>query len=49
VPSRTDLARNYSTDVMNLIISLKSSEPQVRGWWLNETGYREAEWEFLPS
>src|SRR5262245_48698582 len=44
VPSRKDLARNYSEDVVNLIISLAGPEPVVRGWWLTETDYREAEW-----
>jgi proteasome lid subunit RPN8/RPN11 len=45
VPSRTDLDRNYSPDVMTLIISLKNpQEPQVRGWWLGADNYREAEW-----
>src|SRR5262249_19792010 len=34
IPSRTDLARNYSEDVMNLIISLESRNPLLRGWWL---------------
>jgi [CysO sulfur-carrier protein]-S-L-cysteine hydrolase len=43
VPSRKDLARNYSVDVVNLIISLAGPEPVVRGWWLTETDYREAE------
>ncbi|HEV3256522.1 MAG TPA: M67 family metallopeptidase [Gemmataceae bacterium] len=45
VPSRTDLQRNYSPDVMNLIISLKGAEPQVRGWWLDADHYHEGEWQ----
>ena len=45
VPSRKDRERNYSADVMNLIISLKGDEPVVRGWWLTEQGFREAKWE----
>jgi proteasome lid subunit RPN8/RPN11 len=45
LPSRTDLARNYSPDVVNLIISLTTEPPTVRGWWLTEKDYREAEWE----
>jgi proteasome lid subunit RPN8/RPN11 len=45
VPSRTDLERNYSEDVVNFIISLKSGRPEVRGWWLTAEDYREAEWE----
>jgi len=45
VPSRTDLARNYGEGVMNLIISLQTAQPEVRGWWLTATDYREADWE----
>jgi proteasome lid subunit RPN8/RPN11 len=44
VPSRTDLERNYSPDVMNFIISLQDGNPQVRGWWLQEHSFREADW-----
>src|SRR5436309_1146539 len=42
IPSRTDRERNYSTDVVNLIISLKIPEPTVRGWWLTADDSREA-------
>jgi proteasome lid subunit RPN8/RPN11 len=45
IPSRTDLARNYSPDVVNFIISLVGAEPEVRGWWLTDQDYREAAWE----
>jgi proteasome lid subunit RPN8/RPN11 len=45
VPSRTDLERNYSPDVLNLIISFKTGKPEVRGWWLTDQDFREAEWE----
>lgn len=45
VPSRTDLERNYSPEVVNFIISLKNAVPEVRGWWLTADSYREAEWE----
>jgi proteasome lid subunit RPN8/RPN11 len=45
IPSRKDRERNYSPDVVNLIISLKSGEPQLRGWWLTEQDFREAAWE----
>jgi len=45
VPSRTDLERNYSPEVMTLIISLKGAEPQVRGWWLEADQYHEGEWQ----
>jgi proteasome lid subunit RPN8/RPN11 len=44
VPSRTDLERNYYPGVVHLIISLKDGEPQVRGWWLEEHNFREADW-----
>jgi DNA-directed RNA polymerase specialized sigma24 family protein len=44
VPSRTDRERNYSPDVMNLIVSLKNDEPVVRAWWLTADSHREAEW-----
>jgi proteasome lid subunit RPN8/RPN11 len=45
VPSRTDLAQAFYPGVVYLIISLKSDPPTVRGWWLSETDYSEAEWE----
>ena len=45
VPSKTDLERNVSEEVINLIVSLAVEPPLVRGWWLTETAYREAEWE----
>jgi proteasome lid subunit RPN8/RPN11 len=44
VPSKTDLERNYFEDVMHLIISLKTDELVMRGWWLGERDYNEAEW-----
>ncbi len=44
VPSRTDLERNYSPHVMNFIISLQDGNPQVRGWWLSDKDFREADW-----
>lgn len=49
IPSKTDLARNYSEAVVNFIISLQKSEPQVRGWWLTATDYREASWEIVDE
>lgn len=44
VPSRTDRERNYSPQVMNLIISLKDGQPRMAAWWLTADNYREAEW-----
>ena len=47
IPSKTDLERNVSEEVVNLIVSLAVEPPLVRGWWLTETEYREAEWEVV--
>jgi len=49
IPSRTDLENNYSSEVMNLIISLKSAEPVIRAWWLTETDVREAEYDVVKE
>jgi proteasome lid subunit RPN8/RPN11 len=43
VPSKTDLARSYSPDVVNVIVSLQADPPVVRGWWLQDDRYAEAE------
>jgi proteasome lid subunit RPN8/RPN11 len=45
IPSRTDLERRYGPGVVQLIVSFKTSVPVVRAWWLEEDGFREAEWE----
>ena len=43
VPSRKDVAQNtYGPDVAWVIVGLAGDEPEVRAWWLSETGYREA-------
>ena len=44
IPSRKDLARNYSPDVVNFIVSLMTTPPAVRAWWLTAEDYREAAW-----
>jgi len=44
VPSRKDLARSWSPDVVNFILSLLHTPPMVRGWWLTDEDYQEAEW-----
>ncbi|HJZ93341.1 MAG TPA: M67 family metallopeptidase [Gemmataceae bacterium] len=44
IPSRRDRERNYGEGVINLIIGLRTAEPQVRGWWLTAESAREAEW-----
>jgi [CysO sulfur-carrier protein]-S-L-cysteine hydrolase len=47
MPSRKDRERNYSPEVVNLIVSLTTDPPTVRGWWLTETTAREAECEIV--
>ena len=47
IPSAVDLARNYYSGLMCLIISLQSAEPKMQGWWLKEDGYSEAEFVIL--
>ncbi len=47
VPSRTDLERNYSPDVVNVIVSLAAETPTVRAWWLTDKDYREADYELI--
>jgi len=49
IPSKTDLARNYSPDVLNFIIGLAGPEPLVRGWWLTESEFVEAAWEIVEA
>jgi proteasome lid subunit RPN8/RPN11 len=44
IPSRTDRERNYSSEVMNFIISLHDEKPKARAWWLTEKDFREADW-----
>jgi proteasome lid subunit RPN8/RPN11 len=44
VPSAKDRQRNYSEDVVNFIVSLTVSPPEVRGWWLTAKYHREARW-----
>ena len=48
-PSRTDLERNYSPEVVNFIISLHGAEPIMRGWWLTDAGFEEAAWEIVEA
>lgn len=44
VPSRRDLAHNtYGETVVHLIVGLANPEPDVRAWWLGESGSRPAE------
>ena len=49
IPSRTDLERSYGPEVLNLIISLQGTSPEVRGWWLVDDRYEEAAWEIVEE
>lgn len=49
VPSRTDLARFYSSDVVHLILGFAGAEPLMRGWWLTESSYEEATWHVVDE
>ncbi|HUR55906.1 MAG TPA: M67 family metallopeptidase [Gemmataceae bacterium] len=44
VPSAKDVARNtYGETVVHVIVGLAGDAPEVRAWWLTESGYRAAE------
>jgi proteasome lid subunit RPN8/RPN11 len=43
VPSKTDLERNYSQNVVTVIVSLQTDPPCVRAWWLRDDGYDPVE------
>jgi proteasome lid subunit RPN8/RPN11 len=46
LPSRRDIERNtYGESVVHMIVGFANAEPEVRVWWLTESGYRAAEWE----
>lgn len=45
VPSRRDRERNYGENVVNLIVGMRTAEPEVRGWWLTGAMAWEAVWE----
>ena len=48
VPSQKDLSRRgFYEDVIHFILSLTTDPPSMRGWWLSETDYREAQWEIV--
>lgn len=50
VPSQTDLAQNfYGNSVVFLILSLQTSEPEMRAWRLGEGDYRPAEWSVVDA
>jgi [CysO sulfur-carrier protein]-S-L-cysteine hydrolase len=44
-PSRRDMQENtYGETAAHLIVGLAAAEPEVRAWWLTESGFREVEW-----
>jgi proteasome lid subunit RPN8/RPN11 len=49
VPSKKDLAQNYSPEVMNLIISLKGPEALMRAWWMTAEDYSQADFILTDS
>ena len=49
IPSRKDCERNFSEEVVNLIVSLEKGEPAVRAWWLTGEAFREADWEVIGA
>ena len=44
VPSAKDRDRSYSSNVVNVIISLKGEKPEVKAWWLTEADHSPAKW-----
>jgi proteasome lid subunit RPN8/RPN11 len=50
VPSRKDCGQNaYGDWLMHLIISLKTGQPTLRGWWLYENRFEEGKWEIAED
>jgi proteasome lid subunit RPN8/RPN11 len=47
VPSRKDREHNYYSGILQFIISLKNDDASIRGWWLTESEYSEAQWEWV--
>jgi proteasome lid subunit RPN8/RPN11 len=43
VPSKTDLERNYSAEVVNIIISLQRNPAELAAWWLEADRFEPAE------
>ena len=44
IPSMTDLANNtWGETAMHVIVGLAGTEVSVRGWWLGEKDFQEAE------
>jgi [CysO sulfur-carrier protein]-S-L-cysteine hydrolase len=49
VPSRRDRERNYSEEVVSVIISLATGPPEVRAWWLTAETHTEASFEVISD
>lgn len=49
IPSKQDLERNYWPEVLHLIISLKSSIPEMRAWSLGAHDFQPAEIECIEG
>ncbi len=50
VPSRMDLTQNaYGDAVVHLIISLRSSRPEVQVWWLLPDQFVPADWRVVDD
>lgn len=43
IPSRRDHERNYSEQVVNIIVGLAKADPDVRAWWLKQNNATIAE------
>ena len=44
IPSKTDLANNtWGENALHVIVGLAGTEASVRGWWLGEKEFQEAE------
>lgn len=46
IPSGKDLERNTWPQAVALIVSLTTTTPLVRAWWLSKEAYHEAAWGF---
>jgi proteasome lid subunit RPN8/RPN11 len=49
IPSKTDLERLYSEEVIHFIIGLAGATPTTGGWWLTSNNYEEAAWEVVDK
>ncbi len=49
IPSKTDMERFYSPEVVHFIIGMQGPEPLVRGWWLTDSTFEEASWRIVEA